>query len=81
MQTQKTCFLQKFAENFLLFFSFFAEKTLKITISTSVLGAQHPNAGQNIQQLTVTSVWDTGEIIDKDTVKKIQVSIYHKIML
>ena len=30
------------------FFSFSAQKTLKITILTSVWTAQHPNAGQNI---------------------------------
>ena len=29
---------------------FFAEKTLKMTISTSVWRVQHPNADQNIQQ-------------------------------
>ena len=34
------------------FFRFFAAKTLKKTISTSVSSAQHPNAGQNIQQIS-----------------------------
>ena len=32
------------------FFKFFAEKMLKMTISTSVWNGQHPNAGRNIQQ-------------------------------
>ena len=36
------------------FFSFFAEKTLKMTISTSIWGAQHLNAGLNIQHLATT---------------------------
>ena len=31
------------------FFRFFAAKTLKMVISTSVWSAWHPNAGQNIQ--------------------------------
>ena len=35
------------------FFRFFAAKTLKMTISTSVWSAQHPNAGQNIQHTHV----------------------------
>ena len=34
----------------LRFFSFLAQKALKMTIMTSVWGAQHPNASQNIQQ-------------------------------
>ena len=34
------------------FFSFFAEKMLKMNISTSVWCVQNPNAGQNIQHLT-----------------------------
>ena len=38
---------------FFTFFSFLAQKILKITIMTSVWGAQHPNAGQNIQQSEV----------------------------
>ena len=29
-----------------------AQKTLKMTISASVWSAQHPNAGQNIQQIS-----------------------------
>ena len=33
------------------FFSFFAQKMLKMTISTSVWSAQHPNTRRNIQQL------------------------------
>ena len=44
-------FFAKICCKFLAFFSFFAEKTLKMTISTSVWSAQHPNAGRNIQQL------------------------------
>ena len=32
------------------FFSFFAEKPQKMTISTSVWSAQNPNAGRNLQQ-------------------------------
>ena len=39
-----------FCENLLQISYFFAEKMLKMTISTSVSGAQHPKAGQNIQQ-------------------------------
>ena len=35
---------------FLLFFSFLAQKMLKMDILTRVWSAQHPNAGQNIQQ-------------------------------
>ena len=35
---------------FLKFFCFFAWKMQKMTISTSSWGAQHPNAGRNIQQ-------------------------------
>ena len=35
---------------FLRFPSFLAQKALKMTISTSISGAQHPNAGRNIQQ-------------------------------
>ena len=31
------------------FFNFLAQKMLNMTISTSNWGAQHPNAGQNIQ--------------------------------
>ena len=33
------------------FFSFLAQKMLKMKILTSVCGAEHPNAGRNIQQL------------------------------
>ena len=51
VQTQKTCFLQNFAANFVLSFRFLTQKMLKMTISTSVWSAHHPNAGQNIQQL------------------------------
>ena len=44
---KKPCFLLKFSANFLLF----CRKTLKMTISTSIWGAQHPNAGRNLQQV------------------------------
>ena len=36
------------------FFSFLPLKTLKMTISTSIWSAQHPNAGRNIQQMMTT---------------------------
>ena len=39
------------------------KKMLKITISTSVCGAQHPNAGRNIQHMRLT-VWTLKKIID-----------------
>ena len=47
----KNPFLLNFAPKllFLHFFSFLAQKMLKINILTSVLSAQHPNVGQNIQ--------------------------------
>ena len=48
VQTLKTCFLQNLAGNFLLFW-LFVQKTLKMTISTSVWSAQQPNTGRNIQ--------------------------------
>ena len=47
---KKMCFLQKFSCKF-PFFSFLSLKTLKMTISTSIWSAQHPNAGWNIQQV------------------------------
>ena len=40
-----------FCQNLLQISCFFAEKMLKITISTSVWSAQHQKAGQNIQYL------------------------------
>ena len=40
-----------FCKNFLQISCFFAEKTMKMTISTSKWSAQHPNAGPNIQQM------------------------------
>ena len=49
--TQKNLFLAKMCRKFLAFLIFFAEKMLKLTILTSFWGAQHPNAGQNIQHL------------------------------
>ena len=36
----------------------YSAKTLKKPISTSVWSAQHPNAGQNIQQTGVDAVHD-----------------------
>ena len=53
VQIKKNCFAKfcsKFV-TFLCFLSFFAWKMLKMTISTSVWHAEHPNAGQNILQL------------------------------
>ena len=44
-------FLAKFCCKFLALFCFFAQKTLKMTILTSVWSAHHPNAGRNIQHL------------------------------
>ena len=38
------------------FFRFFAQKMLKMTISTILWNAQHPNAGQNIQHMQQQSV-------------------------
>ena len=35
------------------FFSFLTQKMLKMKISTSVWGAQHPNPGQNMQQILI----------------------------
>ena len=52
VQPLKNVCLANFAANFLLFFSFLAQKTLKMTILTSIGSAQHPNARQNIQQLS-----------------------------
>ena len=49
-------FYSKFA-TFLLFFSFLAQKTMKITISTSVWGVQHPWAGRNIQLIPLNNVY------------------------
>ena len=45
----------KFA-TFLHFFSFLAPKMLKVKISKSVFGAQHPKTGQNIQHLCRASI-------------------------
>ena len=49
-----------FAANILLFifFNSLPLKTLKMKISTSVWGAQHPNAGQNIQHWTTLDKLD-----------------------
>ena len=54
VQTKKNLFCGKFI-TFLHFFSFLAEKMLKMTILTSVRGVQHPNAGRNIQQTETIS--------------------------
>ena len=54
--TQKTNFFAQFYSKFatfLCFFSFLAQKTLKMTIYNSIWGAQHPNTGQNIQQILI----------------------------
>ena len=48
--SKKLFLLPKFAANFLLFLAFLQKKTLKMDNSTSVWGAQHPNAGRNIKQ-------------------------------
>ena len=48
------CALQKLAK--IVFFSFYAEKTLKMTISTSVWSKQQPNTGQNIQQKLMVTI-------------------------
>ena len=50
--SKKSCFFAKICCKFLAFLIFFAEKMLKMTISTSIWGAQHPNSGRNIQQAT-----------------------------
>ena len=49
----KKHFLLNFASIFLLFLSFsaFCTKNGEVQISTSIWNAQHPNAGQNMQQL------------------------------
>ena len=49
----KNLFLLNFATNLLLFafFQLFNTKNTENEIVTSVWGAQHPNTGQNIQQL------------------------------
>ena len=46
---KKHFFFQNFAANFLLF----CRKTLKMTISTSVWRAQHPNAGRIMQHIII----------------------------
>ena len=49
VQTKKKQFFDKICCKFLAFFEFFAQKTLKMAISTSVWSGQHPKAGRNIQ--------------------------------
>ena len=51
----KKVFFAKICGKFLAFLAF-CRKMLKMTISTSVRSAQHPNAGQNIQQLRIPSL-------------------------
>ena len=46
---------ENFAANY-MFFLLFSTKTLKMTISTSVWSAQHPNAGRNIQQTLIRNI-------------------------
>ena len=69
----KNVFFAKFCCKFLAFFSFFAEKTLKMTISTSVWSAQHPNAGQNIQQPR------QGVVIDREWPSAILTEIFDNV--
>ena len=67
--------LQNFAKN--SFFTlhqntgrvFYSQKTLKMTISTSVWHAHHPNAGQNIQQRNLNNNEDSEEHINHFSVK------------
>ena len=59
----KSPFFAKFYCKFatlLHFFSFIALRALKMTISTSVWGAQHPNSGRNIQQPESPSPYNHG---------------------
>ena len=54
VQTKKNIFCQTICPKFvtfLHFLSFLSQKMLKMKISTSIWGLQHPNAGQNIQHL------------------------------
>ena len=44
---------KKNKNTFYVFFQLFSTKNSEMTISTSVWGAQHPKAGQNIQHLEV----------------------------
>ena len=57
VQSKKNCFLQNFAANifFFAFFKLLSKKMLKLTISTIVWCALHPNAGRNIQQICIWS--------------------------
>ena len=56
VQILKTNFLLNFAANFFVFVCFFifSTKSIQIKILTSVWSAQHPNAGQNMQQLLLS---------------------------
>ena len=49
VQTLKNPFFARFCCKFVAFFQLFSKKMLKMTILTSVWGAQHRNAGRNIQ--------------------------------
>ena len=50
-EMQKKTVFTEICSKILAFLRFFAAKTLKMTISTNVWSAQHPNAGRNIQQV------------------------------
>ena len=49
LQTSKIYHSHSFIHSFIIFF-IIKQKLLKITISTSIWGAQHPNTGGNMQQ-------------------------------
>ena len=51
---------------FLAFLSFFAAKTLKMNISTSVWSAQHPHAGWNIQHLWLFKGYLFDDVTQRD---------------
>ena len=51
VQIKKNLFFAQICCKFLAFLRFFAAKTLKMSISTSVWSAQHPNAGRSIQHM------------------------------
>ena len=58
------------------FFRFVAQKTLKMTILTSVWSEQHPNAGQNIQQYGLSRVLTSGTQREASSC-----SVYHAVNL
>ena len=55
ISTSFKIFVAEFCSKFVTFLLFllFSTKTLKMTILTSIWGAQHPNPGRNKQQLTI----------------------------